>query len=72
MALTDEGTSTTMLVQPSYGMNNGGFGFGDGSWAWIILLLLAFGGGWGFGGMGGGMWGMDTARTSTTVSGIRC
>ena len=59
MALTDEGTSTTMLVQPSYGMNNGGFGFGDGSWAWIILLLLAFGGGWGFGGMGGGMWGMD-------------
>lgn len=60
MALTDEGTSTTMLVQPSYGMNNGGFGFG-GDWAWIILLLLAFGGGWGFGGMGGYgmMMGMD-------------
>ena len=53
MALTDDGTSTTMLVQPSYGVNNGGFGFG-GDWAWIILLLLAFGGGFGgFGGFGG-------------------
>ena len=61
MALTDEGTSTTMLVQPS---GFGGYGnnmFG-GDWAWIILLLLAFGGGWGmggFGGFGGGMWGAD-------------
>lgn len=62
MALTDEGTNTTMLVQPTYGgMGNGGFGFG-GDWAWIILLLLAFGGGWGMGGFGGGygaMMGMD-------------
>ena len=54
MALTDEGTGTTMLVQPTgFGGNNNGFM--DGSWAWIILLLLAFGGGWGMGGFGGGM-----------------
>lgn len=49
MALTDEGMGTTMLVQPTNGMNNGGFGFGDGSGWWIILLLLVFGGGWGNG-----------------------
>ena len=62
MALTDEGTNTTMLVQPAYGgMGNNGFGnFGGDGW-WILLLLLAFGGGWGGfgGGFGGGMWGMD-------------
>ena len=45
MALTDEGTNTTMLVQPSGGFGNG---FGADGW-WIILLLLC---GWG-GGMGG-------------------
>jgi len=57
MALTDEGTSTTMLVSPS-GIGNGGFGnFGGDGW-WILLLLLC---GWGgFGGMGGwGAMGMD-------------
>lgn len=55
MALTDEGTNTTMLVQPS-GMGNGGFGFGDNGW-WIILLFILLGGwGNGFGnGFGGGM-----------------
>lgn len=55
MALTDDGTNTTMLVQPSGfgGYGNNGFGFG-GDWAWIIILLLAFGGGWGMGGFGGG------------------
>ena len=66
MALTDENMSTTMLVQPSGGMNYGNMGGGifgnDGLW-----LLL--GGGWGgFGGfgmggagamMGMGMMGMD-------------
>lgn len=57
MALTDEGTSTTMLVQPS-GFNGGaGFGnsFGDGSW-WILLLFILLGNGaWGNGyGNGGG------------------
>ena len=54
MALTDEGTNTTMLVQPS-GMGNGGFGFGDNGW-WIILLFILLGGwGNGFGnGFGGG------------------
>ena len=59
MALTDEGTNTTMLVQPTYGGmgSNSGFGFG-GDWAWIILLLLAFGGGWGMGGFGGGFGGV--------------
>lgn len=61
MSLTNEGTGTTMLVQPTGfgGYGNSGFGFGgDGSWAWIILLLLAFGGGWGMGGFGG-FGGMD-------------
>ena len=53
MALTEEGTNTTMLVQPS-GFGNNGFGM-NGDWAWIILLLLAFGGGWGGGFNGGGM-----------------
>ena len=51
MALTDEGTGTTMLVQPAYGGNNGGFG---GDWGWIILLLLC---GWGGNGFGGGFGG---------------
>lgn len=63
MALTDD-VNTTMLVQPSGGINygnmGGGFGFG-GDWAWILLLLV-LGGGWGgFGGfgMGGAMMGAD-------------
>jgi len=51
MALTDEGTGTTMLVQPS-GFGGNGMGWG-GDWAWIIILLLAFNGGWG-NGFGGG------------------
>lgn len=57
MALTDENMSTTMLVQPSGGMNyGGGYGGGllggDGLW---ILLVLLLGGGWGgFGGFGFG------------------
>jgi hypothetical protein len=61
--LTDNnGTNTTMLVQPSGfggGYGNGG-GFFGGDWAWIILLLLIGGGGWGMGGfgMGGMMWPM--------------
>lgn len=50
MALTDSGSNTTMLVQPSGFGGYGGFG---GDWAWIIILLLAFSGGWG-GGYGGG------------------
>lgn len=65
MALTDD-VNTTMLVQPSGGMNYGNMGGGifgnDGLW---LLLVLLLGGGWGgFGGfgmggmMGAGMWGM--------------
>ena len=61
MALTDENMSTTMLVQPSGGMNYGNMGGGifgnDGLW---LLLVLLLGGGWGgFGGfgMGGAMMG---------------
>ena len=57
MALTDEGTNTTMLVQPSgFGGNNG---FGDMGSGWWILLLFILMGGWGgnfgggFGGIGG-------------------
>lgn len=67
MALTDENMSTTMLVQPSGGMNYGGGGFGNGFFggdgAWILLLLLLGWGGMGGYGMGGmmgaGMLGMD-------------
>ena len=56
MAFEENGTGTTMLVQPSgYGGYNGGM-FGGDSWAWIIVLLLCGWGGMGFGGMGG--WGM--------------
>ena len=56
MALTDEGTGTTMLVQPSGFGGNSGFGFGDGNGWWILLLFILMGGwGNGFGGYGGGM-----------------
>lgn len=58
MALTEEGTNTTMLVQPS-GFGGGGFGNGfggDGGW-WLILLFLLCGG-WG-GGFGGGFGGNE-------------
>ena len=59
MALTDENMSTTMLVQPSGGMNYGNMGGGifgnDGLW---LLLVLLLGGGWGgFGGFGMGGYG---------------
>ena len=57
MALTDEGTNTTMLVSPT-GMGGGsGFGFGDGNGWWIILLFILLGG-WG-NGFGGGFGGGD-------------
>lgn len=43
MALTDEGMGTTMLVQPSGGMNYGNMGGGifgnDGLWLLLVLLL---------------------------------
>ena len=54
MALTDEGTGTTMLVQPSGFGGNGGFGDMGSGW-WILLLFILMGG-WGnnFGGFGGG------------------
>ena len=54
MALTDEGTNTTMLVSPTGG--NGGFFGGESGW-WIILLFVLLGG-WG-GGFGGGFGGGD-------------
>ena len=57
MALTDEGTGTTMLVQPSGFGGNDGFGFGDGN-GWGILLLFILMGGWG-GNFGGGFGGGD-------------
>ena len=52
MALTDEGTNTTMLVSPTGMGGNGGFGFGDGNGWWILLLFILMGG-WG-GNFGGG------------------
>lgn len=52
MALTDEGTNTTMLVSPTGMGGNGGFGFGDGNGWWILLLFILMGG-WG-NGFGGG------------------
>ena len=55
MALTDNGTGTTMLVQPSGIGNYGGFGGSggmDGSWL-LLFILLCSGGMWG--GFGGGM-----------------
>ena len=51
MALSDEGTGTTMLVSPT-GFNGNGFG-GDGSW-WIILLILILFSGGNWGGNNGG------------------
>lgn len=50
MALTDDGTSTTMLVSPT-----GGNGFGDmGNNGWWIILLFILLGGWGNGWNGNG------------------
>lgn len=57
MALTDEGTNTTMLVSPTGIGGNGGFGFGDGNGWWILLLFMLCGG-WG-NGFGGGFGGGD-------------
>ena len=51
MAISDEGTNTTMLVTPTGMGGNGGFGFGDGNGWWILLLFILMGG---WGGMGGG------------------
>lgn len=63
MALTDEnGTSTTMLVQPSTmgGMSNGFGDFGGSGAFWILLLFILLGGwGNGFGGGFGGNVGAD-------------
>ena len=58
MALMDEnGTGTTMLVQPAgFGGNNGGNGFMDGSGWWILLLFILLGG-WGNNGFGGNVGG---------------
>ena len=58
MSLADNGTNTTMLVQPTGNCMNGyndGFGFGgNGAWWLLVLFLFAFNGnGWG-NGFGGG------------------
>lgn len=60
MALTEEGTNTTMLVQPS-GFGGGmGNGFGDAGGFWILLLFILLGGNrWGGGYGGGNSGGMD-------------
>jgi hypothetical protein len=62
--MDENGTGTTMLVQPAgFGGNGGGNGFMDGSGGWWILLLFILLGGWGNnngvgGGFGGGMGGL--------------
>ena len=61
MALNNgNGTDTTMLVTPSYGMpfggGNGLFGGGD-SWLGILFLIALCNGGFGFGGGFGGGYG---------------
>ena len=60
MALTDEGTGTTMLVQPSnFGGSNGFGDFGNGGAFWILLLFILLGGGaWGNNGGYGGTSGL--------------
>ena len=65
MAIMDEnGTGTTMLVQPAgFGNNGGNNGFMDGSGWWILLLFILLGGwgnnnGMGGGGFGGGSGGL--------------
>lgn len=61
MALTDD-VNTTMLVQPSGGINYGNMGGGllggDGLWILLVLLLGGGFGGFGFGGGYGAMMGM--------------
>lgn len=58
MALTDEGTNTTMLVSPT-GINNDGFMGGNGWWILILFILLGgWGNGFGMGGFGGGFDGL--------------
>lgn len=61
--MEENGTGTTMLVQPAgFGGGNNGGGFMDGSGWWILLLFILLGG-WGNnngmgGGFGGGMGGL--------------
>ena len=63
MALTDDNINTTMLVQPSGGMNYGNMGGGifgnDGLWLLLVLLLGGSWGGFGMGGFGGAAMAMD-------------
>ena len=56
MALTENGTDTTMLVTPANGNfgGNGLFGNGGDSWLGILFLIALCNGGFGFGGFGGG------------------
>ena len=53
MALTEDGTNTTMLVSPA-GVNNGGFGDGGGWWIILLILVLFAGGNWGGNGSNAG------------------
>ena len=53
MALTDDGTNTTMLVSPA-GVNNSGFGDGNGWWIILLILVLFAGGNWGGNNSNGG------------------
>lgn len=73
MALTTDGTNTTMLVSPTGTANccNDGFGFGgNGAWWLLVLFLFAFNGnGWGngFGGNNGAIPYMMNNNTNNDV-----
>jgi hypothetical protein len=77
MALTTDGTNTTMLVTPtgSNCMNGGcgdGFGWGgNGAWWLLVLFLFAFNGNGGWGGNFGGNGAMPYIMNSTTNNDVQ-
>lgn len=77
MALTTDGTNTTMLVTPT-GTNcmnggcNDGFGWGgNGAWWLLVLFLFAFNGNGGWGGNFGGNGAMPYIMNSTTNNDVQ-
>lgn len=73
MALTTDGTNTTMLVQPTgYGNGNDGLGWGgNGAWWLLVLFLFAFNGNGGWGGNFGGNGAMPYIMSNTTNNDVQ-